>query len=134
MSIGNVRIALESALNGMAPSVQTAWENVPFTPTPGTAYQAAYLLPAEPENPTYGDNYHRLIGIFQINLFYPLQAGPKAAADRAELIKATFCRGASFTSGSVTTTIQRTPEVGQGRVDGERWMVPVKIRFYAGVF
>lgn len=133
MSIGAVRIALEGKLNAMTPSISTAWENVPFTPTPGTAYQAAYLLPVT-ENPTMGDDYYRMAGIFQVNLFYPLQTGPKEAQDRAELIKTAFKRGTTMTSGTVKVIVERTPDIGQGRRDGDRWMVPVKIRFYAEVF
>jgi len=134
MSIGSVRAALESALNGMTPALSTSWENTPFTPVTGTPYQACYLLPAMPDNSTMGSNHYREQGIFQISLFYPLQTGPKAAADRAELIRTTFKRGLSFTSGTVTVRIERTPEIGQGRVDGERWHVPVKIRYFAEIF
>jgi hypothetical protein len=133
MSIISVRTALEAKLNAMTPSIQTSWENVPYTPVSGTAYQAAYLLPVT-ENPTMGDDHHRLIGIFQINLFYPLLTGTLTAATRAELIKTTFKRGTSMTSGSVTVIVERTPDIGQGRPDGDRFMIPIKIRWYAEVF
>ena len=134
MSISSVRIALETKLATITPELSTAYENVPFTPVTGTAYQAAYLLPATPANPTMGDGYYREQGIFQVTLMYPLQAGPKTAADRAELIRAAFKRGTTLTSGTVSVIIERTPEIGQGRVDGDRWALPVKIRYYAGVF
>ena len=134
MSLASVRIALENKLNAMTPALSTAWENVPFTPVSGTPYQAAYLLPATPANPTMGDGYYREQGIFQVTLMYPLQAGPKTAADRAELIRAAFKRGTSMTSGGITTIIERTLEIGQGRVDGDRWALPVKIRWYAGIY
>jgi len=87
---------------------------------------------AEPENPSF-DKFHREIGYLQVNLAYPIHAGPKDAYTRAELIRAAFPRGKSFTSGSVTVTVQRTPAVDAGRVDGDRWFVPVKIRFFANV-
>jgi hypothetical protein len=134
MSISSVRIALESKLNAMTPSLSTAYENVPFTPVTGTPYQMVFLLPATPANPTMGDGYYREQGIFQVTLMYPLQAGPKTAADRAELIRAAFKRGTSMTSGGITTIVERTPEIGQGRVDGDRWALPVKIRWYAGIY
>jgi len=134
MSISSVRIALESKLNAMTPTLSTAWENVPFTPVTGTPYQRAYLMPATPANPTMGDGYYREQGIFQVSLMYPLQAGPKTAADRAELIREAFKRGTSMTSGGITTIVERTPEIGQGRVDGDRWALPVKIRWYAGIY
>ena len=134
MSITHVRAALETKLNAMAPALQTAWENVGYTPVTGTAYQACYLMPAEPENPTLGDGYYREHGILQISLFYPLQAGPQAAEARAQLIRTTFARGTSMTSGGVTVRIEATPYIGQGRQDGDRWHVPVKIRWFAGIF
>ena len=134
MSLASVRIALESKLNAMTPALSTAWENVPFTPVTGTPYQMVFLLPATPANPTMGDGYYREQGIFQVTLMYPLQAGPKTAADRAELIRAAFKRGTSMTSGGITTIIERTPEIGQGRVDGDRWMQIVRIRWFAGIY
>lgn len=134
MSLASVRIALESKLNAMTPALSTAWENVPFTPVSGTPYQAAYLLPATPANPTMGDGYYREQGIFQVSLFYPLQAGPVTAAARAILIQTTFKRGTTMTSGTVKVIVERTPEIGQGRVDGDRWHVPVKIRWFAGIY
>ena len=134
MSLASVRIALESKLNAMTPALSTAWENVPFTPVSGTPYQAAYLLPATPANPTMGDGYYREHGIFQITLMYPIQAGTLTAATRAELIRSTFKRGTTLISGTVSVIIERTPEIGQGRVDGDRWALPVKIRWYAGIY
>jgi len=132
MSIVSVRAALQTKLNGMA-ALATAWENVPYTPVAGTPYQAAYVLAAEPDNPTLGDGFYREQGIFQVSLFYPLQAGTATAEARAQLIRTTFKRGTSMTSGSVTVIVDKTPEIGQGRVDGDRWHIPVKIRWSAGV-
>lgn len=133
MSIIAVRAALETRLNNMANPISYVWENVPFTPIAGVPFGAVYLLPAIPDNPTMGDTYYQEQGIFQVSLFYPLQMGPKAAADRAELIRSQFKRGVSMTSGSITVRIMRTPEIGQGRVDGDRWMIPVKIQYFAGI-
>lgn len=130
MSLTKVRTALETALNGMSPALSTAWENTAFTPVANTAYQRPTLMPATPSNPEYGSSYIEQ-GIFQISLFYPLQVGASAAAARAELLRSTFKRGNSFTSSGVTVTITRTPEVSAGTVDGDRWFLPVKIRFSA---
>ncbi len=134
MSLSVIRAALETKLNGITPAISTSWQNVAFTPVPGTPYQSAYLIPAEPDNPTLGDSHHREHGIFQVSLFYPLQAGSGTAESRAELIKAAFARGQSMTSGSVTVRINKTPSIGNGRVDGDRWHVPVKIQYFADIF
>lgn len=133
MSAIEIRAALETALNGMTPALVTAWENQAFNSQPAsTAYQQPFLLLAEPENPEMGGMY-RQRGIFQINLFYPPQVGPKDAATRAEAIRTLFKRGATFVSGTVTVIIEKTPEIGQGRSDGDHWFVPVKVRFYSNI-
>lgn len=133
MSIVSIRAALEAKLNGMTPALATSWENVPYTPVAGTAYQACYLLPATPDNPTLGDGFYREQGIFQITLLYPLQVGTSTAAARAQLIRTTFKRGTSMVSGAVTVRIATTPEISPGRVDGDRFSIPVKIRFFADI-
>jgi len=134
MSITNVRDALEIKLNSITPALATAWQNIKYTPVTGTPYQAAYVMPATPDNPTMGCDHYREQGIFQISLFYPLLAGPGAAEARAELIRTAFKRGTSMTSGGVIVRIEKTPEIGQGRVDGDRWHVPCKMRFFAEIY
>jgi hypothetical protein len=133
MSIVSIRAALESKLNGISPALATAWENAPYTPITGTAYQRVWLLVAEPGNPTFGDDYYREQGILQVTLYYPLQTGSGTAAARADLIRTTFKRGTSMTSGSNTVIVYRTPEISNGRVEGDRWALPVRIRWYAGI-
>lgn len=133
MSLALIRTALETKLNTISPALSTAWQNVSFSPVQGTPYQAAYIMPAEPDNPTMGNDFHRERGVFQISLFYPIQAGSSAAEARAELIRAAFYRGQSMISGSVTVRISNTPSIGQGRVDGDRWMVPIKIQYFADI-
>lgn len=133
MSLEAVRIALETKLSAMSPALSTAWENSPYTPTVGTPYQMVWLLPAEPDNPTMGDDFYREMGIFQITLMYPLQTGPAAAMARAELIRTAFKRGTSMTSGTVTVIVDKTPEIGVGRIDGDRWAVPVKVPWHADI-
>ncbi len=134
MSIANIRDALEIKLNTIAPVLATVWQNVGYTPITGTPYQAAYVMPASPSNPTIGDDHYREHGVFQVSLFYPLLVGSGTAEARAELIRTAFKRGVSMTSGGVTVRISKTPEVGQGRVDGDRWHIPVKISWFAEIY
>ena len=131
MSAVKIKTALETALNGMT-ALSTAWENAAFIPVAGTAYQQVNILFAEPDNVEYGRT-HRELGYMQIKLMYPLQVGSVTAITRAELIRSTFYRGASFTSSGVTVIIERTPEIGAGSVEGDRWAIPVKVRFFANI-
>lgn len=130
--IENIRAALETTLNGISPSLSTAWENSDFTPVTDTAYQRCHILFASPDNAQYGDTYQE-IGYMQVDLMYPLSVGTATVNARTELLRTTFKRGYSFTSGGVTTVIQRTPEVMPGRAEEDRWVVSVVIRFYANI-
>lgn len=131
--IVNIRAALETALNGMSPALATAWENNAFVPPASTTpYQKVHLLFATPDNLEMGAS-HQELGIFQVTLCYPLQIGTSTAAARAEALRTTFRRGSSFTSSGVTVNITRTPEVSAGTVAGDRFEVPVKIRFMAQI-
>lgn len=133
MSLVAIRNALEDALKAADPAMATGFENVSFTPPDiETPYQLAYLLPAEPDNKEFGPIFQER-GIFQISLFYPLKAGTALAVGRAELLRSTFSRAASFVNSGVTVTITKTPEIGQGSPDGDRWFIPVKCRFSAFV-
>lgn len=132
MSVVKIRAALEATLDAMSPALSTARENVAFSPVAGTPFQYVNILFSTPDNSEFGSNYIEQ-GYMQVTLKYPLQTGSGAAAARAELIRSTFKRGNSFASGGVTTTIERTPEIGAGMPDGDRWSVVCKIRFSAQI-
>ena len=132
MSLAAIRVALETPLNAITPPLATAWENAAFTPTPGTPYQEAFLLPAEPNNIEIGPGFVQQ-GVFQANLFYPKGTGASVATARAQKIRDAFPFGASFSSGGVTVNIIATPEIGPARPEDDRFMVPVRTRFSAHI-
>lgn len=134
MSAKAIRLALETRLNTMSPALATAWENVAYTPVSGTPYQRVNVLRATPDNPIIGQGFYRELGIFQVSLCYPLNSGANAATERAELVRTQFKRGISLTSGTVTVTIDGTPTISSGFVDGDRWVVPVSIPYWANIF
>jgi len=127
-----VRQALETQLAAVSSGFPTAYENVKYEPVTGTAWQAAFLMSAEPLNPEMGNGWMDR-GYLQVNLFYPLDAGPGAAETRAETIRDAFPRGATFVAGGVSTLIERTPEIGPGRADDDWYIKPVKIRYFSNL-
>jgi hypothetical protein len=130
MSLAAIRSALETQLATITPALVTAYENAPYTPVAGTPYQAPYVLLAQPDNSEIGPGFNDQ-GIFQVNLFYPKDAGPAAAQARAELIRTAFPFAASFVSGTTTVNITATPEVAPARAEDDRYLLPVKVRFRA---
>ena len=134
MSVVAIRAALEKRLDAMASPLATAWENQDFKPPSAkTPYQRAWMLLATPDNPETGVGYREL-GFFQVTLFYPIQEGSGTAAARAKLIREHFPRNLSLTQDGIVVTVDRTPEIGNGTVDEDRWTLPVKIPFHANIF
>lgn len=133
MSLVLVRSALEVALAAMSPSLPTAYENRPYTPVNGTAYQRVHLMPADPLSMEMSQRLHREQGFLQVTLCYPLGGGSGAAAARAELIRSTFYAGRTFTSGSINVTIDGTPSVLPADTEADFFILPVRIRFYSHV-
>lgn len=134
MSETVIRAAFETRLNAMAPALATAFENVPFQPVQGQAYQEAYLLPADPENPSLGASLARLLGFFQVTLLYPQNAGAAPAYSRAEAIRDTFPRGFSMTRDGLTVHIDGTPSIRKGEPRDSRYTVVVRIPYHVNVF
>jgi hypothetical protein len=128
-----IQKALEARLAALSGALPTAWSNVLLSP-PATAYQSVDLLPAKPVNPTFGSAFYRDQGIFQVTLFFPLGGGVGAALARADVIRAGFPRGSSYSNGGITVLISGTPEIAPGRVIEQRWVVPVSIPYFANIF
>ena len=130
-----VRRALELRLKALEPALATAYENARFDPPAVTEpYQELNLLSNEPDNRALGGSYFRDQGIFQVSLMYPLMAGTKDVEERAAATRNLFPRGLVLTQDGVTITIEKTPAIGTGFRDRERWRVPVSVRYRAEVF
>lgn len=134
MSQLKIRKAFEKKLQQITPAIQTAWESVAFTPTQGVPYQRVQLVPFKPENPTYGDNYHREVGEFQVYLCYPNGKGTQEAQERAELLKNTFYRSLTLVQDGVEIVIRRTPAISAGFITNDRYILSVSIEYYASIF
>lgn len=133
MSATVIRAILETTLAAMSPALATAWENAPYKPIEGTPYQRVHLLMAQPRSMEASQHIHREQGFLQINLCYPLGAGTIAAATRAELIRSTFRPARALTSEGITVTIDGLPEIAPAAVEDDRYVVPVRVRFFAHI-
>lgn len=113
----------------------TAWENMNFkSPPPNVPFQKVDLLPAQPDNNTLGSGHYREVGIYQITLMYPAGVGPGAAAARAELIRSTFSRGASFSYIGITVRLDRTAQIMTPQIEQETYKLPIQISYWADIF
>lgn len=133
MSIAKIRAAFETRLATLSPALATAYENGSYAPVAGTPYQRINLLPNTPEDAVLGSLIYFEIGIFQVMLCYPMGNGPGTAEARAQLVKDLFKRGTSMVQGGVTVTVMRAPSVAGGFIDGDRYCVPISIRYQSQV-
>jgi len=116
-------------------NIATERENDDFeVPTDGSPYQSIFFLWPRPENPTMGDGHYRQRGIMQVTLQYPVGEGSGDADKRGGDLREHYSRGLSLTRNGVTTVIDETPEVGSGSKQGDRYVVVVRVRFYADAF
>lgn len=132
MSFPEISVALEGQLRLLSNLLPTQVENVVFN-TPQGAYQRLNYIPAPPENPAIGGHFKREVGYFQVTLLYPLNQGTQAVRAEAERIRSWFPRGSSYQSGGVTVTIDRDGAIGPGVVGGDRYIVPISIRYFANI-
>lgn len=126
----SVRKALETRLAAMSGGIATVWENVNYTPVAGTPYQTVFLLLADPIPLEWGSAYSE-VGYLQVTLRYPTNTGSGAAMLQAQAIRAWFTKNLSITADGVVVVINRTPTIGNGVIDGDRYAVAVKIRFFS---
>lgn len=76
---------------------QVRWPNVDFTPPPTEPYATVDLLPASSEPVTLGqggEDEH--LGILQIGLYYPLQAGGGPIIESFDKLRTFFTAGVSL--------------------------------------
>ena len=134
MDLLNIRRAFEKACSTLSPEIDTFYENAPSVkPTQKKAYQKLQLVPFKPENPTFGDNYYREVGEFQIFLCYPSREGVEKAVQKAQLIRDTFFRGSTLVEGGLEIIIRNTPAIERGIIIEDRYVLPVIIEYFASV-
>lgn len=136
-TIVSLQAALEARLNSLSPALPIAWENVVYAPTDVDApYQRVNILPGESQNNTFGGGGTELVmevGIFQVRLYYPSGTGRGHAAARADLIRDHFPRGLAMAAGGITVIVQRTPSVAPALEEGDWYVLPVSIPYFANV-
>jgi hypothetical protein len=132
MSAVIIRQLLETAATTASAGLATAYENVPYTTIPNVPFQRLDLLLGTPVNPTF-DAFYREVGFLQVSLCYPLGNGSGAATTQAQLLRTAFPQGRTLVSGKVTLVISGAAYVLPSSVDDDRFVIPVRIPFYANV-
>lgn len=124
-----IRAALDVRLAAFTPAWPTDWEGENFAPTDGVAYQSVRLLPRAPDNPTLSERLRDDGGVYQIGLYFP-RGTPTGVMDaRAGALQSYFYAGLTLTNGTIRVRVEGTPAIAAGLPTGDRWLVPVSIRY-----
>lgn len=130
----NIRKSFEKYLVVMPQGLglsKTAFENTTFTPKADFPHQLSRLVPLPVENPTFGDNYNREVGFYQVVLSYPKGNGVGSITAMADKVKDYFKRGTTLIEGSDKIIIDRTPEISQVYINDNRAEITIRIRYYS---
>jgi hypothetical protein len=133
MSNKAIRQAMENRLNTLPNKPPIAWENNNFTPVTGVGYLSTFMLFTKPDDRGFRDSPYIQRGYMQIGLHWPTNTGPGAAEGKAEEVRAHFKRGTTLVASGVTTVINETPEVTGGSIEDGRYVIRVRIPFYARI-
>ena len=131
MSIAKIRAALEKRLTSVTPAIITAYENVTISPALGVPYQRSNLLPNTPDDAFMGSQTYFERGIYQVTVCFPMGNGPGACEARVQLVKDAFKRGTSFVEQGLTVMVMNAPSVSSAMIDGDRFCIPISIRYKA---
>lgn len=101
----NIQAALDTKLYNEAGATDVAWPNTDFTPTQGEVYLEPILLPVSSNLETLND-YHRYVGIYQINVSTPAEFGPAVLNTWLGDLHDAFLSAGSLTAGGDTILIQ----------------------------
>lgn len=109
----NIQRALDTHLNTLANRPYIAWPNTKFSPTENAAYIRPTVIPANSTLQTLND-VHRNPGIYQVDVFVPLEKGLNSALSLVDEIKAHFEEDRTLVAGSDTVMIQN---IGLGQLE-----------------
>lgn len=127
------QVALEKHLAAMPSAPPISFENENYTPTLGTLWLRATNLPSGAEAVGIANNDSiRGAGIFQIDVFAPLEQGIGPALTVADAIAEHFSRGGRLVQGDSIVT-RGVPTIEPART-GEAWLIVSVLIPYDNLF
>lgn len=124
----DVHAALDTRLNALAGGTTIAWENTGHVPVKGTEYIRPTLLMA-PSSLLDMDDLQMNVGIYQIDLFYPLGVGAGALLTKADAIYDHFKADLTLVSNGVTVYIKEISRTTSARREEAWFMASIEINF-----
>lgn len=129
MSFNAAHRLLGQMLAATVDPASVAWENVSFSPTPGSPWYRESFSPSGAEAESLGPgSFDRLEGLYLIDVFAPSGEGYKRAEELAEDVLAGFARGLATTDGDTTVIVESSFRAA-ALSEAEWYQIPITIRF-----
>lgn len=134
MSNKKCRQAIEARIATWAaarsPALTVAWQNVPFT-APDGLYLQGFLLPADTISQTLDGAHRRYLGLYQITVRAPINAGAGAADSVMDEIATLFPVNLRLTVTGLTLQVISPVSSGPGAQVADRYVLPVSFGYRA---
>jgi len=98
----DIKIALDSKLNSLSGTNIFAWENISHTPVIGTSFIRPSIL-YSPSSKLTLDGMQLVQGIYQIDVFFPVNKGVKDLIDKMDDIYDLFREQILESDGTIVT-------------------------------
>ena len=129
MSMQTIQRLLNAHLSTLAGLPTVQHENTQNIGHAGTSFSRATLIPARPSVLTVGvDGRTELRGLYQIDLFVPMNSGAEAVNALADQVIEHFHRGLRITEGAVTVHVSLSWREAGMRVE-QFYQVPVVVQW-----
>lgn len=126
MSYSTIHSLLDAQLETVVGLPTLYKENTRAEAKTGVAYSRSTLLPAESN--ALSTDTDELQGLYQIDLFYPMDKGVDTSNEIGDLVKAAFPRGLVLETGSTRVHIRMSwREVGQ--TFQQFYQLPIVVRW-----
>lgn len=133
MSMYELEKAFHQAWIDGAFGLKTVYENFKSTPPTGEPWARVTFAPAQPIPTGLGDTGEdEVVGLYIVDLNYPLGEGNKRALEAYEAIRVYFKAGRKFTNGTTTAAIISAGRLPAQIVD-QNYRLTVQIEFEARI-
>lgn len=132
-AFNDISVALNQRLQAYATANnrQVAYENIGFTPTTGTLFLRPTVLPVDTLQAGLGSNgqeFHD--GIFQVDVFAPVDVSKAIALSEADAVADYFARGLVLTYNGVKVRIG-SARIGSGNREASWYQIPISINYHS---
>lgn len=114
-----------------SPALRVAYQNAPFTPATGETFLRVHQIPAATQSADLAGTLRTWLGLIQIDIMAPINAGSGAALGIADELGALFVHNARLSTTGLTVQQTAPVSVGPALQDEAHFQVPASFSYRA---